>query len=144
MKIRDVMTPDAIAAHPGTTLTAAAEMMRLLNVGSLPVVDQERIVGIVTDRDIVVRGLAMGLRPDSATVTDVMTRNVQTCSADEDVEDVALQMRELQVRRLLVVDAQERLIGIVSLGDLAVSTTDETLTARTLEGISEPTHTMTH
>jgi CBS-domain-containing membrane protein len=73
-----------------------------------------------------------------------MTRNVQTCSADEDVEDVAWQMRELQVRRLLVVDAQERLIGIVSLGDLAVGTTDETLTARTLEGISEPTQAMTH
>jgi len=104
MKIRDVMTPDAVAAHPETTLMAAAEMMRLLNVGSLPVVKGERVVGIVTDRDIVVRGLALGFNPRTASVADVMTRNVQTCSVDDEVEDVAQQMRDLQVRRLLVVD----------------------------------------
>ncbi|KFA89625.1 CBS domain-containing protein [Archangium violaceum] len=144
MKIRDVMTPDAVAAHPGTTLVAAAEMMRLLNVGSLPVVDGERVVGILTDRDIVVRGLALGFNPRTASVADVMTRNVQTCSVDDDVEDVAHQMRELQVRRLLVVDERERLIGIVSLGDLAMEMEDQRLAGRVLEGISEPSTAMTH
>ncbi|MFE8605607.1 CBS domain-containing protein [Archangium violaceum] len=144
MKIRDVMTPDAVAAHPGTTLMAAAEMMRLLNVGSLPVVDGERVVGILTDRDIVVRGLALGFNPRTASVADVMTRNVQTCSVDDDVEDVAHQMRELQVRRLLVVDERERLIGIVSLGDLAMEMEDQRLAGRVLEGISEPSTAMTH
>jgi CBS domain-containing protein len=144
MKIRDVMTPDAVAAHPETTLMAAAEMMRLLNVGSLPVVDGERIIGIVTDRDIVVRGLAMGLNPREASVADVMTRNVQTCFVDDDVEDVAHQMRELQVRRLLVVDEHEQLIGIVSLGDLAVELTDQSLAGNVLGGISEPSLSMTH
>ena len=104
MKIRDVMTPDAVAAHPGTTLMAAAEMMRLLNVGSLPIIEGERIVGIVTDRDIVVRGLALGFDPRGATVSDVMTRNVVTCSVDDDVNEVAQQMRDLQVRRLLRIE----------------------------------------
>ncbi|HEX8823085.1 MAG TPA: CBS domain-containing protein [Archangium sp.] len=144
MKIRDVMTPDAVAAHPGTTLMAAAEMMRLLNVGSLPIIEGERVVGIVTDRDIVVRGLALGLEPRGACVADVMTRNVVTCSVDEDVEDVARQMRDLQVRRLLVVDEQERLIGIVSLGDLAMEMEDQALAGRVLEGISEPVTSMAH
>jgi CBS domain-containing protein len=111
MKIRDVMTPDAVAAHPETTLMAASEMMRLLNVGSLP---------------------------------DVMTRNVQTCSVNEDVEDVAHQMRDLQVRRLLVVDEQERLIGIVSLGDLAMEMEDQRLAGRVLEGISESSTSLAH
>ncbi|HSP78161.1 MAG TPA: CBS domain-containing protein, partial [Myxococcaceae bacterium] len=97
MKVGDVMTPDAVAAHPGTTLMAAAEMMRLLDVGSLPVVVEERIVGIVTDRDIVVRGLALGFPPESASVADVMTRNVQTCSVEDELEEVARQMRDLQV-----------------------------------------------
>lgn len=144
MQIRDVMTPDAIAAHPGMTLMAAAEMMRLLNVGSLPVVEGEHIVGILTDRDIVVRGLAMGLNPRVACVSDVMTRNVQTCSVEDDVEDVARQMRELQVRRLLVVDGHERLLGIVSLGDLAMEMEDQTLAGQVLEGISEPALTPAH
>jgi CBS domain-containing protein len=144
MKIRDVMTPDAIAALPETTLMAAAEMMRLLNVGSLPIIEGERIVGIVTDRDIVVRGLALGFNPRMATVADVMTRNVQTCSVDDDVEEVAQQMRDLQVRRLLVVDENERLLGIVSLGDLAMEMEDQALAGRVLEGISEPPVPMTH
>lgn len=144
MKIRDVMTPDAIAAHPSMTLMAAAEMMRLLNVGSLPVVEGEQVVGILTDRDIVVRGLAMGFNPRTACVADVMTRNVQTCSLEDDVEDVAHQMRDLQVRRLLVVDEQERLLGIVSLGDLAMEMEDQSLAGRVLEGISEPALSPTH
>ncbi len=144
MKIRDVMTPDAVAAHPGTTLMAAAEMMRLLNVGSLPIIEGERVVGIVTDRDIVVRGLALGFDPRGATVSDVMTRNVVTCSVEDDVNEVAQQMRDLQVRRLLVVDEQERLIGIVSLGDLAMEMEDQELAGRVLEGISEPPTPMSH
>jgi CBS domain-containing protein len=144
MKIRDVMTPDAIAAQPETTLMAAAEMMRLLNVGSLPIIEDERVVGIVTDRDIVVRGLALGFNPRTATVADVMTRNVQTCSVEDDVEEVARQMRDLQVRRLLVVDENERLLGIVSLGDLAMEMEDQALAGRVLEGISEPPVPMTH
>jgi CBS domain-containing protein len=138
VKIRDLMTPDAVAAHPGTTLRAAAEMMRLLNVGSLPVVEEERIVGIVTDRDIVVRGIALGFRPEGASVADVMTRNVQTCSVEDEAEEVARQMRDLQVRRMLVTDEQGRLVGIVSLGDLAVELVDQELAGNVLEGISEP------
>ena len=144
MKIHEVMTPDAISAHPETTLMAAAEMMRLLNVGSLPVVEGERVVGILTDRDIVVRGLALGFNPRTASVADVMTRNVQTCSVDDDVEDVAHQMRDLQVRCLLVVDERERLIGIVSLGDLAMEMEDQRLAGRVLEGISEPSTSLAH
>ena len=144
MKIQDVMTPDAVSAPPGMTLMAAAEMMRLLNVGSLPVVEDGRVVGILTDRDIVVRGLALGRDSRTTPVSEVMTRNVQTCSLEEDVEDVARQMRELQVRRLLVVDEDERLVGIVSLGDLALGMEDPTLAGNVLGGISEPVLSAVH
>lgn len=120
MQIRDVMTPDAVSAHPETTLTAAAEMMGSLNVGSLPVVSNGRVVGIVTDRDLVVRGLAQGMRPEHATVADVMTREVYTCQEDEETEEVAQRMRELRLRRLVVVDEHRRLVGIVTRSDLAV------------------------
>jgi CBS domain-containing protein len=141
MRIRDVMTPDAIAAHPATTLRAAAEMMRLLNVDSLPVVDQGRVLGLITDRDIVVRGLALGLEPDGASVSEVMSRDVQTCSVDDDVEDVARLMRDLQVRRLLVVDARDRLVGLVTPGDLMGEQEEE---ARPLGGFAEPSWPSAH
>lgn len=118
MKIHEVMTPDAISAHPETTLMAAAEMMRLLNVDTLPVVEGERVIGLVTDRDIVVRGLALGFDPRATPIVRVMARHVPGCEPQEDVQEVAERMRRLRVRRLFVLDAQERLLGSVGPGEL--------------------------
>ncbi|ATB30987.1 CBS domain-containing protein [Melittangium boletus] len=124
MRIRDVMTPDALSAPPETTLMAAAEMMRLLNVDVLPVVEEERVVGILSDRAIVVRGLALGHDPRTVPICQVMSLDVETCSPEEDEEDVARRMRQLQVHRLLVVDDQRRLLGTLHLDDLVMERVD--------------------
>jgi len=124
VRIRDVMTPDALSAPPETTLMAAAEMMRLLNVDVLPVVEEERVVGILSDRALVVRGLALGHDPRNVPVSQVMSLDVETCSPDEDEEDVARRMRQLQMHRLLVVDDQRRLLGTLHLDDLVMERMD--------------------
>src|SRR4051794_4427505 len=137
MKVREVMTREVIGISPERTLKEAAELMKALNVGPLPVVEHGRLRGMVTDRDLVVRGIAEGLDPQVARVGQVMSEGAFTCGLDEDVVQAAEQMRELQVRRLLVVDERGHLVGIVALGDLALDVEDETLAGRTLEAISE-------
>lgn len=139
MKIREVMTREVIGIAPERTLKDAAELMKALNVGSLPVLEHGRLSGVVTDRDLVVRGLAEGMDPFQTPVRAVMSAGAFTCHLEDDVVQAAEQMRELQVRRLLVVDGRGHLVGIVALGDLALDVEDETLAGRTLEAISEPT-----
>ncbi|MHB2020953.1 MAG: CBS domain-containing protein, partial [Candidatus Xenobia bacterium] len=102
------------------TLQSAGQMMATLDVGALPVLESDEIVGIVTDRDITVRGVAAGLDPVIARVGDVMTEGVVTCYEEDNIERAESLMEEYQVRRLVVTDANEELVGIVSLGDLAV------------------------
>jgi predicted transcriptional regulator len=126
MKVRDVMIPDAVSAAPEMTLMAAAEMMRLLNTDTLPVVEDERIIGLVTDRDIVVRGLALGFDPRVHVISQVMTRNVPRCELGEDALNVVQRMRRLHVRRLLVVDEWERLVGSVGMDELLAEPTART------------------
>ena len=138
MKIREVMTREVIGISPERTLRDAAELMRALDVGPLPVVEHGRLAGMVTDRDIVVRGIALGLDPQSTPVRSVMSEGAFTCHLEDDVVQAAEQMRELQVRRLLVVDDRGHLVGLVSLADLVLDVQDESLAGRTLEGISEP------
>jgi CBS domain-containing protein len=140
MKIREVMTREVIGISPERTLKEAAELMKALNVGSLPVLEHGRLSGVVTDRDLVVRGIAEGLDAFQAPVRRCMSAGAFTCHLDDDVVQAAEQMRELQVRRLLVVDERGHLVGIVALGDLALDVEDETLAGRTLEAISEPTN----
>ena len=132
MKVREVMTREVLGNGPERTLKEAAELMKALNVGPLPVVEHGRLRGMVTDRDLVVRGIAEGLDPQVAQVRQVMSEGAFTCGLDEDVVQAAEQMRELQVRRLLVVDERGHLVGIVALGDLALDVEDETLAGRTL------------
>lgn len=136
--VEDVMTRDVETVRPDTSLKEAAELMRTLNVGPLPVVDGEKLVGIITDRDIVVRAVAMGLDPNSTRVADAMTRDVECVFQDEDIEAAMRKMREEQIRRILVVERDSRkLVGIIALGDLAESI-DDKATGQTLEDISEP------
>ncbi len=138
MKIRDLMTPDVETVWPDDTLQDAAMKMKDRDVGPLPVCDRDRIVGIVTDRDITVRGVAKGFDPKSARVREVMSHPVVFCYEDDDEEDAARLMQEQQVRRIVVVDDGERLVGIVSLGDLAAETVDPLRIAEVLQEVSEP------
>lgn len=118
-KIADIMSTDVQTIQPQESLRRAAQCMRELDVGALPVCDGERLLGMLTDRDITVRGIADGLDPDQACVSDIMTPEVDTLSVDQDAEEAKRLMGERQIRRLPVIDAERRLVGIVSLGDLA-------------------------
>ena len=139
MIVRDVMTKGAECISPTTSLQEAARKMRDLDVGPLPVCENDRLVGMVTDRDITVRAVAEGCDPRTTTVKEVMTPDVVYCFEDQDVQQAANLMKQKQVRRLMVLNRDKRLVGIISLGDLAVETGDEHLTGRTLEEVSLPT-----
>jgi CBS domain-containing protein len=136
MEIKQVMTRDIQIASPDETVRQAALLMKTLDTGVLPVGENDHLVGVLTDRDIAVRAVAAGKGPDTK-VRDVMSHEVRYCFEDEDVAHVAENMAELQVRRLPVMNRDKRLVGIVSLGDLA---TEGSLpkTAKALHGISQP------
>ena len=121
MKIRSIMTRDVKVASPDDDLQTAATMMEQSDFGALPVGDGDHLVGILSDRDITIRAVARGLHPDRVKVRDVMTTEVKFVYEDESIEDIALYMSELQVRRMPVLSRDHRLVGIVSLGDLAVN-----------------------
>ena len=136
MPVRDIMTRDVQLLSPHDSLMAAARRMRDDNIGSLPVADGDHLVGYVTDRDLVVQGLAQGFAPDTH-VHGVMTDRVLYCFEDEEVEEVALNMAHNQVRRLPVLSRDKRLVGIVALGDLATKAPDASA-EDALEGVSKP------
>lgn len=120
--VREVMTPEVKTVSPGTTLKDAARYMKKLNVGVLPVVEGNRPVGVITDRDMIVRAVADNRRPDKWTVRDAMTPEVIHCYDDQDLREVATTMKDNQVLRLLVFKRDNTLAGICSLSDIA---TDE-------------------
>jgi len=141
MLLRDIMTQGVVEIPPQTTLKEAAERMRTLDVGVLPVCDGQRILGILTDRDIALRGVAEGCDPNTTCVTEAMTPDVIYCFDDEDVREAAKLMEQRQIRRLLVMDHQKHAVGIVSLGDIATRTQDERLSGEVLERVSEEGNT---
>jgi CBS domain-containing protein len=139
MQVSEIMTPRVECTRPDATLREAAQMMRDLDVGPLPVCgDNDRLEGIITDRDIVIRAVSEGQDPSKIPVRDVMTPGIIYCYEDQDVSEAAQLMEENQVRRIVVLNSDKRLVGIVSLGDLAVDTHDEQLAGHTLEAVSEP------
>lgn len=135
MLVQEIMTREVRLAAPTDTLRQAAELMRGIDSGILPVGENERLVGMVSDRDLVVRGLAEGKGPESS-VRDVMSRDVKYVFEDESLEDVERNMVDLQVKRLPVLSRDKRLVGIVSLGDLATRAPEDGHAAAALEGIS--------
>jgi CBS domain-containing protein len=135
-KVRDIMTAEVETAEPDTTLDEIATMMRDGDVGAIPVLEDDEVVGIVTDRDIVVRCIAEGKDPAETTVDDVLSEDLETASPDMDLQEAARIMSGRQIRRLPVVE-DNRLVGIVSLGDIAVKHEDEAVSGRALENISE-------
>ena len=134
--IADIMTRSIATVQRDETLQAAARRMQEMDVGSLPVLDGKAVAGIVTDRDIAVRGVAEGMIPQESLVADVMTEDVRFCRADDSVEQVMDEMGGLQVRRLPVLDANNEIVGIVALADIA--TRQSTHTDETLREISTP------
>jgi len=143
MQVYQAMTPDVMCVPPEATLMEAACLMRSLDVGPLPVCEGDRLLGMVTDRDITVRATAEGYDPRATHVADVMTAQVVCCRDSDDVREAAKLMQRRQLRRLVVVNGGGRLVGIVSLGDLALQTGDDKLAGETLERVSEPTETPT-
>lgn len=136
MKVHEIMTPRARCISPDNSLVEAAGLMRELDVGALPVCDEDRLAGMVTDRDLVVRGMAEGRDPYSATVREVMSEGVLYIKADQEVEEAARLMQEKQVRRLPVINREKRLVGILSLGDLAVNS-NPAFSGQALKEVSE-------
>ena len=139
MRVSEVMTHGVECTRPDATLREVAGRMKDLDVGSMPVCgDNDRLVGMITDRDVTVRATAVGADPGSTRVRDVMTPQVVYCHDDQDVAEAARLMKQNQIRRLVVLNRDQRLIGIVSLGDIAVESGDEQLAGNTLEAVSVP------
>lgn len=138
MQVREIMTTDVLVVPPDLPLRQAAERMRERDVGALPVDDDGRLLGIITDRDIAIRGVARGLDPQTATVADAMTPDILYCYDDQQLEEAAHVMEREQIRRLPIVDRDKRLVGILSLGDIATRGGAPMLTGEVTRKISEP------
>jgi CBS domain-containing protein len=136
MKVSEVMTREVQTVRPDQPVQDAASFMLSADAGSIPVTDGDRLIGMITDRDIAVRGVAKGYGPETP-VRELMTGDIICARVDDSVEEVATKMSEARVRRLPVIDSEEKLCGIVSLGDLSRETDDETAT-QALEGVSQP------
>jgi len=120
MKVSEAMTRDVRVSSPEETIRQAAKTMASLDAGALPVGENDHLIGMITDRDIAIRGIAQGKGP-KAKVRDVMTQDVKYCFDDQEVEEVTRNMADIQVRRLPVLNRDKRLVGILSLGDIAIS-----------------------
>lgn len=139
MKVRQMMTREVECTKPTDTLVHVAQRMRDLNVGCMPVCgENERLIGVITDRDIIIRGVAASLIPEETLVTEVMTLDINYCFENDNVESAANIMEDQQIRRLAVINDEHRLVGIVSLGDIAVRVGQTQLSGETLEQISDP------
>jgi CBS domain-containing protein len=138
MQLSDIMTSNPLVLGPDTMLREAAQKMRDLDSGVMPVGENDRLVGMLTDRDITVRATADGKDPNTTPVRDVMTSDVIYCFADDDVELAARKMEEHQIRRLIILNRDKRLVGIASLGDLAVYAPSNRLAGEVTEAVSEP------
>ena len=136
MKISEVMTRDVKTVCPDQTAKEAATFMLDEDAGSMPVSDGDKLVGMLTDRDIAVRGVAQGYGPDTP-ISQIMTENVVSAHEDDDVQDIATKMSRAQVRRIPVLDSNDRICGIVSLGDLSREA-DEDCAEQALQGVSAP------
>ena len=135
MNVRDIMTAEVVVASPDDDLMRAAQLMESNDFGSLPIGEDGRLIGMLTDRDITVRGVARGLGPD-AKVREVMTTDIECVRDTDSVAEAAARMEDMQIRRLPVVDENDKLVGILSLGDLAQTEPDDAGDA--LQGISQP------
>jgi CBS domain-containing protein len=136
MRVSEAMTREVRVANPTQSIRDVAKIMAEIDAGAVPVGENDRLVGMITDRDIAIRAVALGKGPDTP-VRDVMSRDIKYCYEDEDLEHVAENMGDLQIRRLPVVNRDKRLVGIVALGDIARHE-DHGTTGQATEGVSQP------
>jgi CBS domain-containing protein len=137
MKIQEIMTRKVEVIEPTLPIAKAAQKMRDLNIGFLPICENDKLIGTITDRDIAIRSVAQGRDPRLASVREIMSLQVFYCYEDDDVEHVTQYMREREVRRLVILNSEKRLSGIVSLGDIAKAFGEQKLAGETLGDIAE-------
>lgn len=137
MKIQDAMTRDVQIANPNMPVRQAARMMAEIDAGALPVGENDRLVGMITDRDIAVRAVAEGKGPETV-VREIMSPDICYCFDDQEIDEVAANMADVKVRRLPVVNRDKRLVGIVSLGDIALADDPKGVGTWALCAVSEP------
>ena len=138
MLIKEMMTRNVEVMRPNSSVQDAASKMKSLDIGSLPVCDGSKIHGMITDRDIVIRAVAEGRDSTQTKVADVLTDNLIYCFEDQSVQEAADAMQQYQIRRLPIVNRDKELVGIISLGDLAVDTDNAKLAGATLVDVSQP------
>ena len=138
MQVREIMTYNAESVNAHSSITEAAQKMKALEVGALPVWEADNLVGMITDRDMTVRAIAEGKDPNSTQVSEVMTPKIFYCFEDDDIHEAAQMMEEKSIHRLLVLNQDNKPVGFVSLADFAVKSRDERLAWEILEKISEP------
>ena len=139
MKVKEIMTKEVEIVQPSDSLKEAAQKMRVRDVGFLPVCDGDRLVGVVTDRDIALRATAEGMDPNTSIGRDLLTNPIIYCFDDQDVKEAAELMEKHQIRRLAVLSRDDKLlVGVVSLGDIATNGTKK-VSAEVLQSVSEPT-----
>ena len=137
MKLREIMSDHVEVIHPDDSLQTAAEKMRDRDIGFLPVCDGDRLIGVLTDRDLITRGLADGLESKALLGRDLVTSPAIYCFDDQSIEEAAKLMHDNQIRRLVVLSRNKQMVGVISLGDLAMTASDK-LTGNVLQSVSEP------
>jgi CBS domain-containing protein len=135
MKVREIMTTSVECLSPDTGLREVGNKMKTLDVGFIPICEKDRLIGTITDRDIVLRVIAEGRDVNNSKAREVMTPGAHWCYEDDDVKDIAQKMREKEVRRMLILSRDKRLVGVVSIGD--VSKVEEKVSGETLRDIAE-------
>ncbi len=138
MQVKEIMTSEFEMINSSDSVMNAAKKMQSLNIGFLPVREENRIVGIITDRDIVIRCLAEGKQASDTAVSEVMSSETAGCSAESDISEAAQIMKDNKIRRLIVLDRENRPAGVISLGDIAAKSHIENLVGETLQGVSQP------
>jgi len=137
MKVKQIMSQNVACVEPTLPISKAAEKMLELDVGFLPICENDGLLGTVTDRDITIRAIPQGLDPRLTPVRDIMTQSVFFCYEDDDVDYVGRYMQEKEVRRMLILNRRKKLVGVVSLGDIAKTSGEEELAGETLGEIAE-------
>jgi CBS domain-containing protein len=137
MKVKTIMTPKVECISPEMSIRQAAKIMKTFDIGFLPVLEDDRLIGTITDRDIVLRGVCEGKDSESCEAREVMSPDAFWCFEDESVDDVADTMAEKETRRMLILNRDKRLVGVVSIGDLAQARGEERKTGETIREIAE-------
>jgi len=137
MLAKDIMSKKPEFLPPNATLKQAADQMRTHDYGFIPVGENDRLIGAITDRDIVIRAVCEGKDPNKATLRDIMSKGIHYCLETDYIEKVAQQMEKLQIRRLVVLNSDKRLVGIISLGDIATKSKNAKLCSELTDAVSQ-------